>query len=243
VFCRDFPDPIRRANLHRQVEVNFCDLNYTESVEAGGGLPIMIPFTSDRDQMERVADLIDGLVMIGGVDVHPKHYGQELEPTEQQPVDERDEFEFRFLEVFLKREKPIFAICRGFQVLNIMMGGTLVQDIPSKLGPVHHLQSPGSQSIAHQVTLDQNSLIYKILGETVIDVNSFHHQTVDKLGNGLRAVGKSEEGLIEVFEHDAHPYLLAVQWHPERMRDSVQQKMLFSDFVKACGREQFELVS
>ncbi|MCB1061033.1 MAG: gamma-glutamyl-gamma-aminobutyrate hydrolase family protein [Calditrichaeota bacterium] len=235
------PDPSRKfAQAGRIV---FCDLNYTEGVENAGGMPFLIPFTSDQEQIERVADHIDGLVLIGGVDVHPKHYGQTLEPTEQQPVDERDEFEFRFLDAFLKREKPIFAICRGFQVINIALCGTLVQDIPSKLGPVHHLQTPGSQTVAHQVTLDQGSMIHKILGETLIDVNSFHHQTIDKLGNGLRAVGRSEEGLIEVFEHESHPYLIAVQWHPERMRNSEQQKMLFNDFVKACSREQLELVS
>lgn len=221
----------------------FSDLNYTDSVEDAGGIPFLIPYTMNNDHLERVADRIDGLVMIGGVDVHPKRYGQELEPTEQLPVEERDEFEFRFLDAFLKREKPILAICRGFQVLNIKLGGTLVQDIPSKIGSVHHLQSPGTQSIAHQVSLAENSLIHRILDETLIDVNSFHHQTIDKLGDGLRVVGKSEEGLIEVFELDSHPYLLAVQWHPERMRNSEQQRLLFKDFVKACCREQLELVS
>lgn len=235
------PDPARK--FAPSGRIIFCDMNYTESLEGAGALPFLIPFSDSRDQLERVADHIDGLVMIGGVDVHPERYGQTLEPTEQQPIPERDEFEFRFLEIFLQREKPIFAICRGFQVLNILQGGTLVQDIPSKIGPIHHLQSPGSVTVAHQVTVDKNSLIHRILGETTVDVNSFHHQTIDKLGSGLTAVGMSEEGFIEVIELEAHPYVLAVQWHPERMRSFRQQQMLFSDFVKACGREQLELAN
>ncbi|MCB9357091.1 MAG: gamma-glutamyl-gamma-aminobutyrate hydrolase family protein [Calditrichaeota bacterium] len=234
------PDPDRKfASAGR---VNFCDLNYIEGIANAGGLPFLLGHTSDRDQMERYADHIDGLVLIGGVDVQPERYGQIAEATEQTPVPERDEFEFEFLNVFWEREKPILAICRGFQVLNIFFGGTLVQDIPSHLGPVHHLQSPGSTTIAHSVRLEEGSLLHSVFGETQIDVNSFHHQTIEKLGRGLKAVGWSDEGLIEVIEHEANSCLLAVQWHPERMRDSEQQLQLFKYFVDCCARERLEVV-
>ncbi len=235
------PDPTR--SFAPAGRVNFCDLNYSESIEHAGGIPLILPFTSHRDQMLRYADHVDGLVLIGGVDIDSIRYGQELEPTEQKPVPERDDFEFTFLEMFLEREKPVLGICRGFQVLNVFFGGTLVQDIPSHLGPVHHMQTPGSVSVAHQVRLEEDSLIHKILKSTLIDVNSFHHQTIGKLGNQLKAVGWSEEGLIEVFEHETHPYLLTVQWHPERMRSFPQQRQLFKHFVSTCAHEQFELVS
>ena len=141
------------------------------------------------------------------------------------------------------REKPIFGIWRGYPVLNVYVGGTLIQDIPSQLGSVHHLQTPGSQTIAHQVKLNEESLSYRIFGSTLVDVNSFHHQAVDKLGEGLKPVGWSEEGIVEVFEHVSHPYLHAVQWHPERMRNFPEHQLLFNDFVKTCNREQLELVS
>lgn len=238
-----YAGPDLKRNFAPAGRIIFSDLNYVEGVAKAGGLPLLIGYTSERDQLERYADHLDGVVLIGGVDIHPSRYGQEPEATEQVPVPERDEFELRFLEVFWEREKPIFAICRGFQLVNIAFGGSLVQDIPSHIGPVHHLQTPGSTSIAHSVRLEEGSLLHSILGETSIDVNSFHHQTVEKLGQGLRAVGWSEEGLIEVFEHETHPYLLSVQWHPERMRDSEQQESLFQHFVSACAREQFEVVS
>ncbi|MBK6766831.1 MAG: gamma-glutamyl-gamma-aminobutyrate hydrolase family protein [bacterium] len=235
------PDPSR--SFAPAGRVIFCDLNYTESIEVAGGVPMMLAFTEDTEQLDRYADMIDGLVLIGGTDIHPNRYGQELQPTEQIPILERDEFEFAFLEKFIERKKPVFAICRGHQALNVFFGGTLIQDIPSRLGPVHHLQTPGSVSVAHQVRLDENCLIHRILEAPVIDVNSFHHQTIDQLGIGLRAVGWSEEGLVEVFEHESHPYLLSVQWHPERMRSFEQQRMLFLHFVEACANERLELVS
>lgn len=234
------PDPAR--SFAPAGRIVFCDMNYIECVENAGGLPLLVTFSSDKEQLERFAEHVDGLILIGGVDIHASRYGQEMRETEQNPVPERDEFEFALLDVFIKREKPIFGICRGFQALNVYFGGTLIQDIPSSLGSVHHLQTPGSTNVAHQVKLEEGCLAERILGSTLVDVNSFHHQAIDELGTGLKAVGWSEEGIIEVFEHDSHPYLLSVQWHPERMRSFSQQQLLFKDFVKACGREQLELV-
>ena len=234
------PDPMR--NFAPAGRIVFCDMNYIECTEIAGGLPFLVTFSQDKDQLNRIADHIDGLILIGGVDIHASRYGQEMLPTEQLPVPERDDFEFALLEKFIEREKPIFGICRGYQVLNVYFGGTLIQDIPSQLGSVHHLQTPGSQTIAHQVKLNEESLAYRIFGSTLVDVNSFHHQAVDKLGDGLKAVGWSEEGIVEVFEHISHPYLHAVQWHPERMRNFPEHQLLFNDFVKTCNREQLELV-
>lgn len=241
-ICPGYAPPNPTRDFAPAGRIIFCDLNYTESVETAGGMPMLLAYTRDRDQMARYADMIDGLVLIGGTDIHSNRYGQEMLPTEQLPILERDDFEFAFLEMFLERRKPILAICRGHQVLNVLLGGSLIQDIPSKLGPVHHLQTPGSVSVAHQVRIEENSLLHRVLGATVIDVNSFHHQTLDKLGSGLQAVGWSEEGLIEVIEHESHPYLLSVQWHPERMRSFEQQRMLFQNFVAACANERLELV-
>ncbi len=234
------PDPTR--NFAPAGRIVFCDMNYIECTEIAGGLPFLVTFSQDKDQLNRIADHLDGLILIGGVDIHASRYGQEMLPTEQVPMLERDDFEFALLERFLEREKPIFGICRGYQVLNVFFGGTLIQDIPSQLGPVHHLQTPGSQTIAHQVKLEENSLAQRIFGSTLVNVNSFHHQAVDQLGRDLRAVGWSEEGIVEVFEHVSHPFLLAVQWHPERMRNFPEHQLLFNEFVNTCSREQLELV-
>jgi putative glutamine amidotransferase len=234
------PDSTRKiASAGRIV---FCDMNYIECTENAQGLPFVLPFTYDRDRLQRYADYIDGLILIGGADVHPQRYGQDLEPTEQEPVLERDEFEFELLEVVMEREKPILAICRGHQVLNIFFGGTLIQDIPSKLGPVHHMQEVGSQSIAHSVTIEPESILKRLAGGATMGVNSFHHQCVDRLADSLRVTARSEEGIVEAFEHQSHPYLHSVQWHPERMRKFPQHQLLFSDFVRACREVKVEVI-
>jgi putative glutamine amidotransferase len=214
--------------------INFVDLNYIGSIEDGGGVPCIIPYISNQEMISRYCEMLDGLMLIGGADVAAERYGQEPLPSEFAPTPERDEFEISFLHVFKETGKPVFGICRGIQLLNVALGGTLIQDIPSMLNRVHHMQGVGSQEIAHEVRIDSDSLVARLLGPEDIEVNSFHHQCVDRLGDGLCAVGLSEEGIIEVVEHQTHPFMLAVQWHPERMRNNDRQLNLFKGFVKAC---------
>jgi putative glutamine amidotransferase len=214
--------------------INFVDLNYIGSIEDAGGVPCIIPYVGDQEIITHYCEMLDGLMLIGGADVAAERYGQEPLPSEFAPTPERDEFEINFLQVFKESDKPVFCICRGIQLLNVALGGTLIQDIPSMLNRVHHMQGVGLQEIAHEVRIDPDSIIAQLIGPEDVEVNSFHHQSVDRVGDGLQAVGYSEEGIIEVVEHENHPFMLAVQWHPERMRSNERQLNLFKGFVKAC---------
>jgi putative glutamine amidotransferase len=229
-----FASPDLSRSFSPSGSINFVDFNYSESIENAGGAPCIIPYTCDDKMIARYCEIMDGLMLIGGADVDAERYGQRPLPSEFAPTPERDEFEIAFLRSFKETGKPVFGICRGIQLLNVALGGTLIQDIPSRLNRVHHMLGVGSQEIAHEVRICSDSLIARILGSDDIEVNSFHHQCVDRLGNGLRAVGHSEEGIVEVVEHESHPFMLAVQWHPERMRSSARQLDLFKGFVRAC---------
>jgi putative glutamine amidotransferase len=229
-----FSPPDLSRKISPAGSINFVDLNYIGSIEDAGGVPCIIPYIKDQGLISHYCEMLDGLMLIGGADVAPERYRQEPLPSEFAPTPERDEFEINFLQVFKETGKPVFGICRGIQLLNVAFGGTLIQDIPSMLNRVHHMQGVGSLEIAHEVRIDPDSIIALLLGPEDVEVNSFHHQSVESVGGGLRAVGHSEEGIIEVVEHENHPFMLAVQWHPERMRNDKRQLSLFKSFVKAC---------
>ena len=174
-----------------------------------------------------------GLVLCGGEDVAPHRYGQEN--CGSQPPDLlRDEAELALFEAYFRAGKPILAICRGMQLVNVALGGTLIQDLPDHLRPFH----TGTKDCVHPIRTAEGSLLHQLLGPTP-QVNSSHHQALDWLGEGLRAEGWSEGGVIEAVTHAAFP-LLAVQFHPERMsfgkrrEDTVDGAPIFHHFLSLC---------
>jgi putative glutamine amidotransferase len=211
-----------------------AELNYQKCIEQGGGLPCLIPYVSEEDSIVQYCAQLDGLMLLGGDDVDPKKYHQPMMETPYPPAPERDEFEMRFVTSFLETGKPVFGICRGIQMLNVIFGGSLIQDMPAQMNIVHHMQEPGSTGIAHRVTVEPYSLIARLIGPERIEVNSFHHQCIDRLGAGLIATGFSEETVIEIVELENHPFCLAVQWHPERMQHDERQMRLFRGFAEAA---------
>src|SRR3954454_11037599 len=172
----------------------------------------------------RALDGTDGLLLTGGEDIHPAWYGAEPSPHLHPPSRERDLFELALFAAARQRELPILGICRGIQLVNVALGGTLHQDLPSERpGPVAHDPGSARDARSHSVELAPGSLAADALGRTVITVNSFHHQAVDRLAGGLVASGWSADGLIEAAESPAGaPWLLAVQWHPEEMHAEVR---------------------
>lgn len=184
----------------------------------------------------------DGLLLTGGDDVAPERYG---EPRHQAVVPDeagRDEFEIGLVVAARERQLPIFAICRGIQVLNVACGGTLVQDIPSEVpGAVEHtLQSPPHQSysLAHEVWVDKDTLLAKILGDRLrdqdsCDVNSRHHQAVKTVAPGFRVSATAPDGVIEAIEDPAARFCLGVQWHPENFWRTGEFRPLFEEFLEA----------
>jgi putative glutamine amidotransferase len=192
---------------------------YVRSVVAAGGVPLVLSPLMGHSYAARALDGVDGLVLTGGEDVDPSWYNAELSPRTNPPDRDRDLFELALFAAARQRELPILGICRGIQLVNVALGGTLYQDLPSERpGPVDHNRSGARADRSHAIRLTPGSLAAEALGATALRVNSFHHQGVRDLAPKLVATGWSEDDLIEVVESAAgEPWVLAVQWHPEEM--------------------------
>jgi putative glutamine amidotransferase len=191
---------------------------YVNAVLKAGGLPLMLAPTDDASaRLDGFLDSIDGLVLIGGVDVEPEFYGAERHPFTIDPVPERDRFEIPLVRRAIEWEVPLLGVCRGMQVLNVAMGGTLHQHLPEVLHDDRHRRVVGSFAGAdHEAQLVAGSLAARTTGVELATVKSHHHQGVDRLGEGLRITGRCpEDELPEAIELPGHRYCLGVQWHPE----------------------------
>ncbi len=208
--------------------------DYVRSVERAGGLPLVLVPGLPGDAPELLARL-DALLFTGGVDVDPALYAAAPHPKLGPIVRERDDFELALLRAAVARDLPLLAICRGHQVLNVALGGTLVQDIPSVLATAGaHNERGRPDRRVHGVALQPGTRLRAILGQDQVQVNSFHHQAIDRLGDGLRVSALAPDGLIEGVELPERRFALGVQWHPEafwRRRDGFQP--LFEALVRA----------
>lgn len=207
-------------------------LTYPQAVARAGAVPVVIPpFTSD-ESIAALLDRVDGVCLAGGPDIHPSLYGQDpsdaLGPTEA----ELDGSEIALTRMAIDRGLPLLCICRGLQALNVARGGTLIQDLPG-----HRQTEPGSMP-THTVRIEAGSRLSEALGGvTELEVNSFHHQAVDVLGDRLRPVAWADgDGLIEGIEATDREFTVGVQWHAEGLVSSAEQHALFDAFVAACRR-------
>ncbi len=227
--------PSERREFSRTGNVLYCGADYVNRIHEAGGVPLLLTITDDLDSLTAMVEMMDGLLLTGGEDVHPAHYGQEPLMPEMIAMAERDHFEIELLKQFMPTQKPVLAICRGHQVLNVALGGSLIQDIPLLNGSAHHFQNAAPPATTHHVELEENSIVAVALGATSVSVNSYHHQVLDAVSPSLRVVGRSEEGFVEAVEHCHLPYVVGVQWHPERLCvDDSGQHRLFESFVNAC---------
>jgi putative glutamine amidotransferase len=190
--------------------------DYLRSVEAAGGLPLVLAPGRPEDAPDLLLR-VDALILTGGSDVDPALYGQAPHPKLGRVIRERDDFELALCREALRRDLPLLAICRGHQVLNVATGGTLIQDIPSEVtGGLDHDPRGERWERAHDVRIHNRTQLREILGRETISVNSFHHQAVDELGQGLRvSAGTSDDRIVEGIESPGHRFVLGVQWHPE----------------------------
>jgi putative glutamine amidotransferase len=216
--------------------------DYKQAVQhAGGEVRIVQPGMSPSDAL---ADT-DGLLLTGGDDLAPSRYGEPAHPTVVEVAPERDEFEIALVKEARRQGMPIFAICRGIQVLNVACGGTLVQDIPSQVGTSlnHAFKVPPHTSFeyAHEVWLENDSLLSRLLQERLngsdsLSVNSRHHQAVKDVAPGFRVVATAPDGVVEAIEDQAARFCLGVQWHPENFWRTGEFRPLFEGFLEAATR-------
>jgi gamma-glutamyl-gamma-aminobutyrate hydrolase PuuD len=202
---------------------------YVDSVMRAGGLPLVLPVI-DVDEVAELLDAVHGVVLTGGGDVEPSRYGADPEPENWGVDPARDDFEEALLRGALERDMPVLATCRGMQVVNVALGGTLVQHVP-KLTGQDHSQEPHWREGVHRIKIEADSHLAEALGATELDVNSLHHQAVLEPAPGLRAVAWAEDGTVEAIELDGNRNLVAVQWHPELLEDWPEQQGLFRQLV------------
>jgi putative glutamine amidotransferase len=215
-------------------------LSYLRAVELAGGLPVVLP-PLELDRVAPLLDRLSGVLLSGGPDLDPAAYGRaahpELGPTEPQ----LDAFEVALAREADARGLPILGICRGAQALNIARGGTLHQHLPEITdGSVEHRQRERGDQVTHEVRVAPISGLAAVLGSRRIAVNSFHHQSVDELGDGLHAVAWADDGVIEGIEGRGGAFLLGVQWHAETLVDDAAQLALFQRLVSACEQRELE---
>lgn len=213
---------------------------YVKSIIQAGGIPLMIPLGVEKDALE-IIDKIDGLLLTGGVDVHPHFFNEEPHPRLGDVMLERDQVELKLSEAALERKIPIFGICRGIQLLNVVVGGTLYQDMPSQYEGtlILHQQKAKRREVCHYIDIKKGSLLAEIVGKEKLAVNSFHHQALKDVPEIFTITAQSSDGIIEAIEMKDYPFCLAVQWHPEEMAIANEEYSLrlFSAFIDACCKE------
>jgi putative glutamine amidotransferase len=216
---------------------------YVEAVLAAGAVPLILSPLMSPSLAGGALEAVDGLLLTGGEDLDPAWYGAEPSPHLSPPSRERDLFELALFAVARQREMPILGICRGIQLINVGMGGTLYQDLPTeRAGSVNHRPDGPRDSRTHRVILEAQSRAAEALGASSVVVNSSHHQAIKDLATGLVATGWTDDRLIEAVETPGStPWLLAVQWHPEEMHRDRQapERGLFTALVREAyaGRE------
>jgi putative glutamine amidotransferase len=198
----------------------------------------LIPTGLDETTLRALYERLDAVLLPGGPDVDPTYYGAERHPLTVTIDDLRDELELTVARWAVRDDLPIFGICRGHQVLNVALGGTLVQDIPDQLGSplIHDIPDDTPRSTrVHDVTIDGDSRLASILGETPVQVNSLHHQSVEKVAPNVVVTAHSPDGVVEALEAPDRHFVLSVQWHPEDLyQDDEAMLRLFTAFVQAA---------
>ena len=219
---------------------------YVRALLAGGGVPLILSPLMGASLAGSALDGCDGLLLSGGEDIHPSWYGVQPSPLLSPPSQERDLFELALFAVARQRELPILGICRGIQLINVALGGTLFQDLPSERpGAVDHSPTGARDTRSHAVRIQPGSRAAAALDAATVTVNSVHHQAIKELAPGLVASGWTNDGLIEVAESGpGASWILAVQWHPEEMQGDrlAPEQGLFSALVNEAGLARRGLV-
>ncbi|MCE9647424.1 MAG: gamma-glutamyl-gamma-aminobutyrate hydrolase family protein [Chloroflexi bacterium] len=212
--------------------------SYVKAVMNAGGLAIPVPSILPEEDLRQLYVQLNGILFTGGGDVSLDYFPGSPHPRVDGVDDARDSTEISLMRSSVKDGKPLLGICRGAQVMNVALGGTLYTHVIDQLkGAIDH-DYPGSlrRTIVHPVNVDENSRAAEIFGETLLNVNSLHHQGLKDIAPGLRVAGHAPDGLVEVVELPDHPYAVAVQWHPEWLTDQPAMQRLFRSFVDAAGK-------
>lgn len=211
---------------------------YLDGIYAVGGIPLILPLHISESELRRLDENIDGYLLTGGHDVNPGLYGAKKSASCGMICESRDLLEKMLYRIAAEKDKPMLGICRGIQLLNALHGGTLYQDLPeefeAKKTLEHHMTPPYDRTV-HEVILEKDTPLFKLLGQERLAVNSYHHQGVRQIGEGLSVMAVAEDGLVEGLYAPDRKFVWGIQWHPEFIyqKDEASQK-IFRAFVEAC---------
>ena len=211
---------------------------YLDGIQKAGGIPIVLPLSSDEGDLEHLVKMCDGFLFTGGHDVSPELYQEKLLNKSVVCCSRRDAMEKIVLQKVLELDKPLLGICRGIQFLNAALGGTLYQDLPTERPSVmaHHQQAPYDVPV-HRVKILKDSPLFQCLGVEELLVNSYHHQAVRRMSPMLKPMAVSEDGLVEALYMPGHRFVWAVQWHPEfSYKTDVSSIQILQEFVRMSGK-------
>ena len=213
---------------------------YAEGVVQAGGAPLIVPHNLDEESLRAVLGRLDGVLLSGGGDIDPALFGEDVHPETGEMESDRDRVELTLARWVVERGMPFMAICRGIQVLNVALGGSLIQDIPSQVpGALPHSFDRATTPrdfVAHSVKINPNSHLARIMQSEVVQTNSWHHQSIRRVADGLQVTAVAPDGVIEAVEVPGQRYALGVQWHPEWLfEERAEQRRLFAGLVEAAG--------
>jgi len=219
-------------------KANMMLTEYTNAIRAAGGCPVMIPNEYPPERLENLRGVLQGVLMSGGGDIDPALYQVESDPYAENIVKERDVLEKALVDLAVRTDWPLLGICRGLQMLNTALGGTLYTDISRQYAThITHNQPddmPPGQLI-HEVTIEPASLLGSVVSSSVVRVNSRHHQAVKEIAARLQMTARASDGLIEGIEHPGLRFCLGVQWHPESLQQMEEQRAIFGAFISAAS--------
>ena len=208
---------------------------YSNAVILAGGLPLSLHYTADDSAIDSFVERCDGFFFTGGYDVHPSLYGEDVRKADGPFQKHRDEMEAKIFARAIKTNKPIIAICRGAQIVNVLMGGKLIHDIPTEVKTEITHRQPGSQTdFCHEVNIVDGSPLATLINKSRILINSWHHQAVRELGQELEVMATADDGVIEGYYLPGERYLRGYQWHPEKTYEVDEySRIIFGEFISA----------
>ena len=210
--------------------------DYLEAIIRAGAVPMVLPLVTDETVLTAALSMADGVLVTGGVDVHPRYYNEEVLPCCGTIIEKRDEMEEIVLRYALEKDMPLLCICRGMQFINCILGGSLYQDIPQQYSrELCHSRSDTPNDPVHNAAVKKGTLLHTIVGTETLPVNSRHHQAVKAVGKCCIVNAKAPDGTVEGIEVPGKRFALAVQWHPESLSDRHKKhQAIFDAFIRAC---------
>lgn len=211
---------------------------YTSAIEKSGGIPIIIPYTENEKVLNRYIEICNGVLFTGGCDIEPRIFGEYTRDTCGKIQVFRDTLELAFFKRAFALKRPIMGICRGIQLINVALGGTLYQDIPTECpSEFLHQQSEPKALPSHDVKIISGTPLMELTGKDILAANSFHHQAIKALGDGLQVMACTHDGIIEAIYYNGDGYIRGYQWHPELLYTSDDDnKALFDNFIDYCKK-------